>query len=337
MLRLILCSLIFTSCSMGVIKSGGDHKYLYDPSVNYNSDELADLSSKVVTTNQKDPQSGKLVNLFQMGQKPIKRIGIVVFETEIQPTRDGLSKFDKIYLSSAGKQIITENFLRLWEQSIKVLGRELDFVSTVKIKKSKSFHQYGSDVEDVIQSKRSILAPDDIFFLGNGKNTTTATVINPRGMRDLSLLLVPAYELMGGPKWSEHQKQFINDVSKELNLDAVIIVMSSVTWTAAHTDKHSGENISEEIRFKLQSSILLPFTNYHERLSNLKIKDQPKTTLCYRSYEAELRVPFTITLPSDLETFDTIESELLNPMFKTYKDLAQMTIMNQIVDLKKTW
>jgi hypothetical protein len=337
MLRLILCSLIFSSCSLGVIKSGGDHKYLYDPTVNYSSDELAELSSKVVTASQKDPQSGKLSSLFGIGQKPIKRIGIVVFETEIQPTRDGLSKYDKIYLSSAGKQIITDNFLRLWEQSIKILGPELDFVSTAKIKKSKFFHQYGSEVEDVIQSKRSILAPDDIFFLGNGKNTTTATVMSPRGMRDLSLLLVPAYELMGGPKWSEHQKQFINDVSKELHLDAVIIVMSSVSWTAAHIDKHSGENIGEEIRVKLQSSILLPFTNYHERLTNLKIKDQPNTTLCFRSYESELRVPFTITLPTELETFDTIESELLNPMFKTYKDLAQMTIMNQIVDLKKTW
>jgi hypothetical protein len=322
---------------MGVIKSGGDQSYLYDPKVNYNSEELADLSPNIVTTNEKDPQSGKLFHLFGTGQKPIKRIGIVIFETEIQPTRDGLSKNGKIYPSAAGKQIITENFLRLWEQSIKVLGTEIDYVPTIKIKKSKSFLEYGSEIEDMILSRRSILAPDDIFFLDKGKTTTMATVMNPRGMRDLSLLLVPAYELMGGPKWSEHQKQFINDVSKELSLDAVIIVMSSVSWTASHVDKHSGENINEEIKVKLQSSILLPFSSYHERLTKLKIKNQPSTTLCFRSYESELKFPFMISLPEELQTFDLIETELLNPIFKTYKDLAQMTMMKQIDDLKKTW
>jgi hypothetical protein len=44
-----------------------------------------------------------------------------------------------------------------------------------------------------------------------------------------------------------------------------------------------------------------------------------------------------ISLPEELQTFDLIETELLNPIFKTYKDLAQMTMMKQIDDLKKTW
>ncbi len=337
MLRFLSCFLVLSSCSMGVIRTGGDEVFLYDSKINYSLDELHELSSKIISTNKKDPQFGKLDELFGKGQNSIKRVGIVVFESEIQPTRDGLSKFDKVYLSAAGKQIITENFLRLWEQSFKVLATDFDFVPMSKFKKSKTFSLYGSEVEDVILSKRSILAPDDIFYLPHGKNTTTTTILNPRGMRDLSLLLVPAYELMGGPKWSEHQKQFINDLSKEFQLDAVIVVMSSISWTAAHLDKHSGENIGEEIKVKLQSSVLLPFTNYEERLSKLNLKHNPRTTLCFRSYDSEVRIPFQISQPIEFENFDTIEKELLNPMFKTYKDLTQMTIFKQIDDLKKTW
>lgn len=337
MLRLLICSLVFTSCSLGVIKSGGDRPYLYDSKINYSSRELYELSPSVITTQQKDPQFGKWKDLFGKGQSSIRRIGIVVFESEIQPTRDGLSKYDKIYPTAAGKQIITENFMLMWEQSIKLLGADLNFVPVSKIKKSKTFAQYGTEVDDFILSKRSILAPDDIFFLETGKNTTTSTVINPRGMRDLSLMLVPAYELMGGPKWSEHQKQFVNDISKELSLDAVIIVMSSVSWTASHIDKHSGESINDELKVKIQSSILLPFKAYHERLDYIKIKDRPNTNLCFSTYEAEIRSPIFISVSKENESFDIVETELLNPMFKTYKDLAQMTLMKQITDLKKTW
>lgn len=295
------------------------------------------MSHEIVETFEKDPQFGKLNQLFGKGQAPLKRVGIVIFETRIQPTYEGLAKKNMIYLSEAGKQIMTENLLKIWEQSIPVLEPEVDYVSTAKIKKAPSFHKYGLAEDDLVKSKRSTLQPDDIFFLESGKKTTTTTIVNPRGMRDMSLLLVPATELMGGPKWSEQNKHWVNDIAKELKLDAVIIVMSDLSWTAAHTDKHSGELIPEQVTVEINASTLVPLTSYHTRLENLKDSARPNVTLCYKAYEAEIKFPALISVPEESKNFDTIGTELLTPAMKTYKDLAFMTIMRVSEDLKKTW
>ena len=337
MLRLFFGLLILSSCSMGTIKSGGDKVYVYDPASTYTSDDLKELSSKIVVTSKRDPQVGKLDDLFGSKQKPLKRVGIIIFESSIQPTRGGLAGNNEIYLNEAGKQILTENLLSVWEQSIKLLAPELDYVPTAKIKKARGFHEYGQPEDDFIRSKRSTLAPDDIFFLESGKKTTTTTVVNARGMRDMSFVLVPAYELMEGPKWSEHNKHFVNDVAKDLKLDAVIIVMNELSWTAAHTDKHSGEFHPEEIKVKIKASTLIPLHLYHERLENLKMNEKPGVTLCYRAYTTELDIPALISLPNESKNFTSIQEELLTPMLKTYKDASLMTIMSITEDLKKTW
>jgi hypothetical protein len=322
---------------MGTIKTGGERTYAYDANALYTSDNLREMSQEMISTLKRDPLVGKLDELFGKGQRPLKKIGIIIFETRLQPTLDGLAGKNQIYLSESGKQIMTENMLRIWEQSIRTLSPEVDFVPASKIKKAKSFPQYGVAQKDFINSERSSLAPDDIFFLESGKKTTTATTLNPRGMRDASFLLVPASELMGGPKWSEHNKHFLNDVVKELNLDAALIAMSEVSWTAAHIDKHSGEFIPEEVKVKIKSSILLPLSHYHQRLENLDRSERPNVSLCYRTYESQLNVPVVISLPSESRNFDMIERELLVPMYKTYKDLSQMILLRMSEDLKKTW
>ncbi len=337
MLRIFFGLLILSSCSMGTIKTGGEDRYLYDLKSEYTSEEMRELSPKIVMTSHREPPVGKYAALFGQGQPALKKVGIIIFESQIQPTREGLAGKNQIYLSEQGKQLLTEKFLTIWEQSIKTLEPTLDYVSTVKIKKSPSFDKYGMVEDDHVKSKRSSLAPDDIFFLESGKKTTTTTILNPRGMRDMSFVLVPAYELMSGPKWSEHNKHFINDVSKELNLDAVIIVMSEVSWTTAHTDKHSGEVYPEEIKTKIKASTLIPLHRYHERLLLLQNNEKPNVTITFHTYEAEIKVPVLISLPDESKNFETIESDLLSPMLKTYKDLTQMTIMRMTEDLKKTW
>lgn len=337
MLRIFLLLIILTSCSMGTIKSGGDRSYAYDGKRDYTIADLKEISPQLIETSMREPRVGKLQDLFGEKQAPLKRVGIIVFETRIQPTYDGIAGKNQIYLSEAGKQIMTENLLRIWEESFKVLSPEVEFVPTAKIKKAKSFHQYGFLENDFVKAKRSNLAPDDIFFLESGRKTTTKTVLNPRGMQDVSFLLVPATELMGGPKWSEHNKHFLNDLAKELNLDAAIIVMSDLAWTAAHTDKHSGEFIPEEFKLKINASTLVSLSSYHQRLANINIKDLPGVTLCYRNYRSELKIPAVISAADDSKNFDTIEKELLTPMLKTYKDMSQMTLMRITDDLKKTW
>lgn len=337
MLRIVLALLILSSCSMGTIKSGGEEKYVYDSRSDYTPEDLKELAPKVITTSKRDPRVGKLDDLFGPKQKPLKRIGIVVFETSLQPTLGGLAGDDLVYLSEAGKQIFTENLLSIWNQSFPILAKDVDYVSINKIKKAKSLHQYGMEVSDYVKSNRSSLAPDDIFYVERGKRTPTVITLNARGMRDVSFLLVPAYELMGGPKWSEHNKHFLNDVVKELKLDAAIIVMSKISWTTAHKDKLSDDFIPEEMTLKVEASTLLPLSLYHERLEKIGQKEKTDVTLCYRTYESEIKIPVAISVPPMDRNFKTITNEIVNPSLKAYKDLSIM-VMNRIIeDMKKTW
>lgn len=337
MLRILCAILLLTSCSLGTRTKGGERRYVYDSSREYNVEELKALSPEFVETSQRDPAVGSLDELFSKNQKPLKRIGIIIFETEIQPTRGGLSDANEVFVSEQGKQLITEKFLKIWEESLRMLYPDLEYVPVSKIKKAVTYHKYGLPQDDFIKTKHPTLAPDDMFFLEPGKKTTTTTILNPRGMRDMSFVLVPAYELMAGPKWSEHNKHFLNDVTKELKLDAAIIIMSKVNWTKAHTEKHSGENIPENMSFDVKASTLIPLHDYHARLDVLKKTERPGVTLCYRAYESEINIPVKLTLEAEKKTFETIETEIITPMFKTYKDLSQMTMIQIVEDLKKTW
>lgn len=337
MLRFLIGLLFLSSCSLGVVKSGGDRTYVYDVHSEYSVTDLINLSPEVVTTLSRDPQEGKLEELFSKKQAPIKRVGILVFESVIQPTRGGLSNEDKIFLSEQGKQLLTEKLLTIWEQSFPILGKEIEYVKVAKIKTSKSFMADGMDVEDYIKSKRNALATDDIFYLPSGKKTAIQTVMSPRGMRDFSLALVPAGELMAGPKFSEHAKHTLNQVAKEMKLDAMFIVMSKIHWTASRVDKHSGEIMPEEVVIKLEASTLISLSQYRERLSKIGIKNNvPKTSVAFRSYESTLKIPVYISVQKELETFEYIEEELLDPTLKTYNDLTQMLQMRMIEDIKTT-
>jgi hypothetical protein len=337
MLRLFICLFLFMACSTGVVSTGGHRRYVFDPRNSYGSHQLKVMSSEMIETSQRDPQFGKLTQLFGRGQKPLKRVGIIIFETRIQPTYDGLAKKNKVYLTEAGKQIMTENFLRIWEESFGILSPDIEFVPTSLIKKAKAFEAYGSREENFVKTRRSILAPDDIFFLDSGKKTTTTNILNARGMRDMSFLLVPANEMMGGPKWSEQNKHFVNDLSQELKLDAVIIALCDVSWTASHMDKHSGEFIPEEIIFGLKASVLVPLSSYHQRLEILKDSSRPNVTLAYRKYDAQVQIPIKLSVSEEEKNFPTIERELLTPLMKTYNDLSQMMILKISEDLKLTW
>ena len=327
MLRFFIGLLLLSSCSLGVLKKGGESAYVYDTDKTYTIEELKALAPQVVTTSQRDPEKGKLDELFSADQAPLKRIGILVFETMIQPTRAGLAEEDLVYLSAQGKQILTENLLSIWEQSFPILAEKVEFVDSAEISETKSFKKYGLVVKDHILSKRDTLAPDDIFFLPKGRTTTGLTVLNQRGMRDLSLALVPATELMAGPKFSEHAKHVVNDVARELNLDAVLVVMSKVNWSSQ----------PEQAVVQLESSILVPLSSYHARLKKVGEKrDLPNTTISYRSYEAKVIVPVRIASTPEDQNFETIEKDLLTPILNTYNDLTHMLQAQMIRDIDKT-
>lgn len=337
MLRKVLPLIFISACSMGTVNTGGEQAYVYDSAHDYSVRELKTLSSDVVTTSHRDPPVEKLDRLFAKDQRPLKRVAILVFESIIQPTRSGLAGEDKIYLSEQGKQLLTERLLNIWEEAFPVLSEGVEYVQAAKVMQSLAFKKYGMKVDDYIKGRRTSIAPDDIFFREKGQKTTSATVLNPRGMRDLSLALVPATSLMQGPKWSEHQKLFVNAVTKELGLDGAIIVMSELSWSASHMEKHSGAFMPEEIKVKLSASTLVSLTEYHQRLRQLGNQEYPNVTLCYRAYQGELRVPVEISLPEEKQNFASIQSNLLGPLLKTYKDLTIMTVNQMSEDIRKTF
>lgn len=334
-----LLSLIFffSACSMGVLQKGGDRPYIYDVYSDYSSEDLKMLSPEVVKTFSREPIKGKLSDLFSVKQKPIKRVGIIVFETAIQETRSGLSGQDKVYLSEEGKQLFTERLLSIWEQSFPLMTSGVVYVPSTKLKRSNVFKTYGLDVADYIKGNRESIEPDDIYFLSSGKNTTTTTILNPRGMRDLSLALVPASQLMQGPKFSEHMKHAVNDLAKELKLDAVFVVMSEIFWTASHIDKQSGEMVPEQVNLNMQTSTLIPLSDYHARLNHLgEFRDLPSITIAFRAYESKITIPVLLSVGENDQFFGHIEKELLLPIFKTYKDQTQMVIYRMLEDIKGT-
>jgi hypothetical protein len=337
MLRIILAALLLSSCTLGVHKTGGERTYAYDSLSEYTEADLKEMAPQIVITSQKEPNWGKNEKLFDPKLPDLKRIGILVFESSVQTTRGGLAGDDLVYVSAQGKQLIAEKLLSLWEQVFQVLGKDIEYVKVGKIKASKSAKEYGNEAEKFIASKRSKLEPDDVFYLPKGKETTVHTTVIPRGLRDLSLLLVPASEMMLGPKWTEQNKHFVNEVARELKLDAILVINNDIHWTAAHKDKYTGEMIPEEVTLKIKSSILLPYAKFNERLKAIGLRDEPNVNLPYRTYETKLSFPVLLSVPPVDQKFSTIERELLTPMLKTYKDMTIMTVDQMIADLKKTF
>lgn len=335
MLRFLILSLFVAACS--TVKTGGEGGYRYDPAFQYSHQGLRDLAPEVVKTMKRDPHVKRLDDLFAKKLPDLKRVGILIFESKLQSTRSGLAGDEKIFLSASGKQLLTESLLNVWEETLPLMSPEFLWVRSDEIRTAKSFSAYGLEVEDFVKSDRNRLDPDDVIYLPKGRETTSQTVLNPRHLRDLSLLLVPAYELVGGPKWSEHHKLFINDVVRELNLDAVIVIMSDVSWSTQQVSKHSGEPTPEEMKFRIEASVLVPFSRIHERLKKLGSKEEPMQTICYRAYETKLNIPIDLSKLSETSAFGEIEETVINPLLKTYRDLVIMNVDQISSDLRKTF
>jgi len=323
-MKTLIIFLFLSSCAFFEKKSGGEHLYRYDAKKDYSAQELSSLTEDMVVKTVREPMIGGM-DLLQDKKFPIKKLGIIVFESEVQPTRGGLSDKNKVYLSSAGKQIVTENFLKIWEEKF---GESLT-VSTKTLSENSSYQSYGSAQEDFSHFKQSVLFEEDIFLLESGKKTSSDTVISPRWMRDYSLVYIPAYDLLKGPKWNEHQRHMIQEVCRDLDLDAVLVIKSDLDWKVEATDKRSGEHTSDLLKVKIGASVLIPYGKFHERLNSRGISEKPLVNTVFANYEIDYSTP--ISLSSD---FVSIEESLLKPMMKIYGDLAQILMIKIKSDLK---
>jgi hypothetical protein len=271
------------------------------------------------------------------GMPPLKRIGIVVFETIIQESRSGLaSATGKIYPTAAGKQLLTEEMLTIWNEALPILYPEGDYVSVQKVKEAKALHEGGAEVTDLVKSPRTTLADGDLLYLEKGKSTAMETTINARGMQDFSFVLVPAADLLNGPKWSEHQKIILDQLARELKLDALLVVKSVVSWESSYNDSLTGDHHPESMKINIKTSTLIPLSRYHERLKRLGLRDEPNVTLAYRTHEGTLEVPVKLDVPVEEQDFEHIQKNLLEPFFRSYRDLSVMMLIRMSDEWRKT-
>lgn len=323
MLRFIFPLIFLASCSLNKV-DGGEKSYVYKAQ-DYDLSTLKDMAPDLIRTSRRDPPGARLDKLFSKKMPDLKRIGIIIFESKIQDTRSGLANSEgKFFPTAGGKQILTEKFLRIWEEALPIIDPQLTYVPVSKITEAKSYPHYGKDGDDYVKGNQQELSSQDIPYLSQGKKTSMNTVITPRGMRDFSLLLVPAADLMGGAKWSEHQKLMVNDVAKELDLDALLVIMSEASWTGSF------------LRTKIDATIVVPTSQYRDRLLALKKSTSKAITVSYRNYTGEIITPVLLAEAGEDWDMKALEGALLSPLFRSYRDLSLMTMIQMKKDLDET-
>jgi hypothetical protein len=158
----------------------------------------------------------------------------------------------------------------------------------------------------------------------------------PANYQDVSILFIPATEMMIGPKPVEHQKHWVNDICKELDLDAVLLVSSEASWTQGGKDKRTQEVIPEDMEVAVGAAILYPLRSYNLAMKELNRKEPslPKS-IPVASYTTKVTVPVTLTVPEAEQTFETIEKNVLAPFFGTYQALSALIIDRINTDLRQ--
>lgn len=326
MLRLL--PLIFlASCTLGGQKFGGTKAYQYTGDASYNQQQLNELSSSIVTSYKKDPRQMSWDKVFKKSNGDIKSFSTVSFETIIQPTRAGLSGADKIYLSSKGKQVLTEKLLVIWEEAFATAKDESFTYKRMKelFGKDQVHTKYGTAVKNFGGDYQKGLESDDIFFKEKGKTLSALALFTPVYARDLSLLLVPGYQLFGGPRGNDYQKYYVEELTRQEKLDALFTMLVEIDWQSSREDKITKQSLQEKAIIKIKLTPILSYKNFSERLKKQgKDISHGLPNLNWGSYEAQVDIPIELEKISIDSSLDEIDSSLLRPILKSYADLCIM-------------
>lgn len=336
MLRIFFL-LILTSCTLGSSRFGGKNSYHYDPSYNYTSHDLLNLSRDIVTAYQRDPRQLSWDKAFTK-KHPIKKTSTFSFESIVQPTRAGIAGFDKIYLSPKGKQILSEKLLAVWEEALTTVSHPgMTYLAMKELFNDYELHgKHGLGVKSFGGTFQDGLENDDIFFKKRGKSLSSLALFSPSFTRDLSLLLVPAYQLFGGPRGNEFQKYYLAETFEKYNFDAVFSVMVEIDWQASRVDKITQQSIHERATLKLKVTPLISYKEFTQRLIAEGINsDRDVPNLNWGAYESSIQIPIQLDSLNEQSTLEEIDRVLLRPIFKTYTDMCVMMAHRISQDFKR--
>lgn len=336
LLFIFLSILLLASC--GHVRTDGGQSS-FDPELfaKLKPSEHATYAQTIVKREERDPDGIKLKELIHSKYGSIRKIGLVLFETQIQPSITGLAVGENIYLSDKGKQILSREFFNTWNSMLNTMS-SVTWVKPKTIMKSKAFRGYGSVVIDHILREKAELNDTDIFWKSGGKEIPMGALVLPPNSQDVSILYIPAIEMMGGAKMVEHQKHWVNDICKELGLDAVLIVSSTASWEQGSVDKRTKEIIPEEMKIGIESSILYPFSAYHNAAKDLTGSTSlPKKSVPLAFYSVKTKIPVKISVPESERTFKTIQDNILTPLRTNYLALSKLVIDRIITDIHQTY
>ncbi len=327
------------SCAHQVVQDGGQVEFDYDAYKNMAPEERLTYAQTIVKRERRNPEGVDLEKINTYPQTKIKKIGVVLFETQIKPSRSGLASDRNIYLSESGKQALTESFYRTFEFELKKLSRTmaLEWMSKDDLEASRAFRSYGSIFRDYMLNRSKKISDLDVFWKKGGEKIPETSLILPANMQDVSLLYVPAYELMGGAKSSQHQHHWVNDMCKELGLDAVVVVAVSADWNRGGVDKRSQAVITEKMEIKVESTILYPWSTHHSILASQKKSTTQKRNMVLAAYSSQAAFPVKITLDPSEETFETAMKNIIFPLNVYTESLLSLMAQRMVADIYQTY
>jgi hypothetical protein len=330
-MKILILFLLLASCAHKVRQDGGEAKFDTTIFESLSPAELPAYAQTVVVREERDPDRITLTEIKKSPEGQIKRAAILVFETEIQPSRSGLATDQNVYLSPRGKQILTEELLRFWENQLQRVSSKTTWIKRSELFKSKAYRSGGFIMEDLIMRRDDQLSEADVFWKIRGQAIPETSLLVPRDYQDVSMVFVPATQLMNGPKPSQHQHHWVNDVCRELNLDAVLLVYAGAEWRQEQIDKKTNEKLAEELKIKLNASFIYPFSSYHSVGEKKMENGLPKLNIPLATYTVNAARPIKITGVE--QNFVTAQSQVLIPYRQMAEALSTVMIERLATDL----
>ena len=331
--------LLVVSCAHQIVSDGGQAEFDYDFFKNMAPEERLTYAQTVVKRERRNPEGVDLDQLSEYKFTKISRIGVVLFETQIKASRSGLASDRNVYLSETGKQNLTEAFYRYFDFELKKLSRTmaLDWIQKEELEASNSFRSYGSVYKDFMMNRSKKLSDLDVFWKKGGERIPETSLVMPANMQDVSLMYVPSYELLGGAKPSQHQHHWVNEICKELKLDALVVVSIGADWNRGGVDKRSKEAIPEIMKINVKATTLYPWSTHHRILELQKRSSNQKLNMPLASYSTQVSLPVKITLNESEETFENAMKNVIYPLNVHTEALLSLVAQRMIADIYQTY